>query len=95
MNDLIVKIGDSVVKLTETTGSVSTMGACIGAGIAMLGALGCGVGEGIAASKACEAVGRNPEVENKVRTMMIIGCAISETSGIYGFVIALIMVFSK
>lgn len=70
----------------------SAMGAYIGAGICMLGAMGCGIGEGIAASKACEAVGRNPEAENKIRNMMVIGCAISETSGIYGLIIAILLI---
>ena len=43
----------------------------IAAGIAVCAGLGTGIGEGIAASKAVEAVGRNPEAEGKIRTMMI------------------------
>ncbi|MDR0752966.1 MAG: ATP synthase F0 subunit C [Mycoplasmataceae bacterium] len=91
-----------IEKLTELAQYVSTnlaaadssnIGPYIGAGLCMLGAMGCGIGEGIAASKACEAVGRNPEAENKIRTMMVIGCAISETSGIYGLIIALLLLF--
>ena len=41
--------------------------AVLGAGIAMVAGLGPGIGEGIAASKACEAVGRNPDAESKIR----------------------------
>ena len=57
----------------------------IAAGLAVCAGLGTGIGEGIAASKAVEAVGRNPEAEGKIRTMMILGIALSETVAIYGF----------
>ena len=50
-------------------------------------------GEGIAASKAVEAVGRNPEAEGKIRTMMILGIALSETVAIYGLLVSLILLF--
>ncbi|MDR2636520.1 MAG: ATP synthase F0 subunit C [Mycoplasmataceae bacterium] len=79
--------------LNASSDSGTNIGVGIGAGICMVGAMGCGIGEGIAASKACEAVARNPEAENKIRTMMVIGCAISETSGIYGLIIALLLIF--
>jgi F-type H+-transporting ATPase subunit c len=94
INEIVIKIADETVKLmADPINGSAAMGAYIGAGVAMLGALGCGIGEGVAASKACEAVGRNPDAENKIRTMMIIGCAISETSGIYGLIVAILLVF--
>jgi len=65
----------------------------IGAGIAILAGLGTGIGEGIAASKAVEAVGKNPEAEGKIRTMMILGIALTETVAIYGMLIAFIIIF--
>ena len=65
--------------------------AVLGAGIAMVAGLGPGIGEGIAASKACEAVGRNPDAESKIRNMMVL----SETTGIYALIIALILIFLK
>ena len=43
----------------------------IAAGLAVCAGLGTGIGEGIAASKAVEAVGRNPEAEGKIRTMTV------------------------
>ena len=52
----------------------------IAAGLAVCAGLGTGIGEGIAASKAVEAVGRNPEAEGKIRTMMILGIALSAVS---------------
>ncbi|AKF41163.1 ATP synthase C chain, sodium ion specific (Lipid-bindingprotein) [Mycoplasmopsis canis UFG4] len=67
----------------------------VGAGIAAIGVLGAGVGQGYAAGKACEAVGRNPEAESKIRTMLIIGAGIAETTAIYALLIALIILFAK
>lgn len=65
----------------------------IAVGICALSFLGTGLGQGIAASRAAEAVGRNPEAENKIRTMMIIGCAIAESTAIYALVLALVILF--
>lgn len=68
----------------------------IGAGLSVgVAGLGVGVGQGIALSRALQAVGRNPEVESKVRTLMFIGMGLTETSVIYGFVISLILIFTK
>ena len=65
----------------------------IAAGLAVCAGLGTGSGEVIAASKAVEAVGRNPEAEGKIRTMMILGIALSETVAIYGLLVSLILLF--
>ena len=67
--------------------------AAIGAGIAVFTGVGPGIGEGFAAGKACEAIGRNPEAAGEVRSNMILGIALSETTGIYGFLIALLILF--
>ena len=65
----------------------------IGAGLAILAGLGTGIGEGIAASKAVEAVGKNPEAESKIRTKLILGCGLTETVAIYGMLIAFLIMF--
>lgn len=59
-----------------------------------LGAIGPGVGIGILAGKALEAIGRNPEAEGKVRTTMILAVAFAEAIAIYALVIALIIKFT-
>jgi len=59
-----------------------------------LGAIGPGIGIGIIGGKALEAIGRNPEVESKVRTMMILAIAFAEAIAIYALVIALIVKFT-
>lgn len=65
----------------------------IGAGIAMLAGMMTGLGQGYAAGKAVEAVGRNPEAESQIRSMLILGAAIAETAAIYGMLIAFIIIF--
>lgn len=66
----------------------------IGAGICMgLGAIGPAVGEGHAVGKALEGMARQPETASILRTNMILGCAITESTGIYSLVISLLMLF--
>ncbi|WP_343277483.1 ATP synthase F0 subunit C, partial [Ligaoa zhengdingensis] len=65
----------------------------IGAGLAMIAGIGPGIGEGYAVGKACEAIGRQPEARGEVTSTMLLGCAIAETTGIYGFIVALILLF--
>ena len=68
-------------------------GSAIGAGLAMIAGIGPGIGEGYAAGKACEAIGRQPEAKGAVTSTLILGCALAETTGLYGFVVALSLMF--
>ena len=66
----------------------------LAAGIAAgFGVMGSGIGEGILAAKAMEAMGRNPEVGDTIFTRMIVAMAITESSAIYAVVIAFILLF--
>lgn len=65
----------------------------IGAGLAVMTGMMSGIGQGYAAGKAVEAVGRNPEAEGKIRSMLILGAAIAETCAIYGMLIAFLLIF--
>lgn len=68
--------------------------ALLGAGISMgLGAIGPGIGEGMAAAKACEAIGRNPKEAGLLTRTMLVGQAVSESTGIYSLVVALLLLF--
>ena len=70
-------------------------GCAIGAGICMgFGAIGPGIGEGIAVSKALEGMARQPEAAGTLRTNMILGCAIAETTVIYSLLIAFLLMFA-
>lgn len=65
----------------------------IGAGIAMIAGVGPGIGQGYAAGKAAEAVGRQPEAKSEITSTMLLGCAVAESTGIYGLVVALVLIF--
>ncbi len=70
------------------------LGLCgLGAGVALIAGIGPGIGEGRAVAAACEAIGRQPESKSAVTSTMIMGCAIAETTGIYGLVIGIMLIF--
>ena len=69
------------------------MGCAIGAGLALIAGIGPGIGEGFAAGKALEAIARQPELTGTIRSNMFLGIALSETTGIYGFVTGLLLIF--
>ena len=67
----------------------------IGAGLAMVAGLGPGIGQGIAAGHAASAVGRNPGAKGDITATMLLGQAVAETTGLYGFAVAAILMFLK
>lgn len=67
----------------------------IGAGIAMVAGLGAGIGQGFAAGKAAEAVGRQPEKKGDIIQTMLLGAAVAETTGIFAFVVAMILLYAN
>lgn len=81
--------------MVEITGAeIVKAAAMLGAGLAMgFGAIGPGVGEGYAAGKACEGVAREPENAGVITRTMLVGQAVSESTGIYSLVIALLLLF--
>ncbi|MEA3475485.1 MAG: ATP synthase F0 subunit C [Candidatus Cloacimonadota bacterium] len=69
--------------------------ALLGAGLCMgMGALGPGIGEGFTAGKACESISRSPENAGLITRTMLVGQAVSESTGIYSLVIALLLIFA-
>lgn len=67
----------------------------IGAGLAAIAGIGPGIGQGYAAGKGAEAVGRQPEAQGDIIKTMLLGQAVAETTGIYGLIIALILLFAN
>lgn len=65
----------------------------IGAGLAMLGAIGAGIGVGLAAAGGVQAMGRNPDASSMIQTNMILGMAFAEAVAIYALVVAIIIIF--
>ena len=68
-------------------------GCAIGAGLSMIAGIGPGIGEGYAVGKTVEAIARQPEAQGDCTRTMFIGCAIAESTGIYGFVVGLLLLF--
>ena len=65
----------------------------IGAGLAVIAGIGPGVGQGIAAGFAASAVGRNPSAKSDVTSTMLLGQAVAETTGLYGLLVAMLLMF--
>ena len=51
------------------------------------------IGQGNIASKAIESMARQPEARGSINTAMIISLAMAETNGIYGLVVAMLLMF--
>jgi len=85
-----IPTGDSYIKV------IFAAAAMLGAGVAIgLGAIGAGAGIGNAANGACQAVGRNPGVQGKIMTVMLVGMAMAESVAIYALVVALILLYAN
>ncbi|MFV0504132.1 MAG: ATP synthase F0 subunit C [Lachnospirales bacterium] len=67
----------------------------IGAGIGVVSGIGSGIGQGFAAGKGAEAVGRQPEARGTIMSTMLVGAAVAETTGIYGLVVSIILLFAN
>ena len=67
----------------------------IAAAIALLNGLLTTFGQARIAAQAIESMGRQPEAADDIRSTMFIGLAMSETSGIYRLLIAIIMLFAN
>jgi ATP synthase F0 subunit c len=65
----------------------------LGAGLAMVGALGPGIGIGLLAQGAMQAIGRNPDAAGQVQTNMILAIVFTEAIAIYALVVALVILF--
>ena len=67
----------------------------IGAGLAVIAGIGPGVGQGIAAGHGAAAVGRNPGAKGDIMSTMLLGQAVAETTGLYGLLVAMLLMFVK
>ena len=65
----------------------------IGAGLALIAGIGPGIGQGYAAGQGAAAVGRNPGAKGDITSTMLLGQAVAETTGLYGLVVALLLLF--
>ena len=65
------------------------------AGFAVFAGILTTLGQGNIASKAIESMARQPEAKGSINTAMIISLAMAETNGIYGLVVAIILLFAN
>ena len=65
----------------------------IGAGLAMIGTIGAGLGIGVLVNGAVQGIARNPDASGNVQTNMILGIAFAEAVAIYCLVVALLILF--
>ena len=67
----------------------------IGSGLAVIAGIGPGIGQGIAAGYAASAVGGNPGAKGDIMSTMLLGQAVAETTGLYGLLVAMLLMFVK
>lgn len=65
----------------------------IGAGLAMIGCIGAGIGLGSIFSKLVESIARNPAAKKDIFTPGMIGAAMTEAIALFALLIAIILVF--
>ena len=63
--------------------------------LALIAGIGPGVGQGYAAGQGAAAVGRNPGAKGDITSTMLLGQAVAETTGLYGLVIGLILLYAN
>jgi F-type H+-transporting ATPase subunit c len=67
----------------------------LAAALCLLSCVAAALSMGLATGKAVEAIARQPEASGKITTALLIGLGLTESAAIYGFVSALILVFTK
>ena len=65
----------------------------LGAGLAMVGTLGAGVGIGILGSGAMQGIASNPDAAGAIQLNMILVIAFTEAVAIYALVVAMLILF--
>jgi F-type H+-transporting ATPase subunit c len=92
----VVYAAEALPKGETSDKVIFAVGGMIAAGLSVgLGAFGAGLGIGTAANGACVAVGRNPGVQGKIMTTMLVGMAMAESCVIYALVISLVILYAN
>jgi F-type H+-transporting ATPase subunit c len=66
----------------------------IGAGLAMTGLIGAGIGLGVLFGNYLQAAMRNPSAAAAERPMLFLGMALTETMGLFAFVMGIIIFYT-
>jgi F-type H+-transporting ATPase subunit c len=93
---MLATLATLLVMVLGAASSASSPFVTLGTGIAIgFGAIGPGIGIGLVAGPAMNAIGRNPEAEPLIVRNMIVAIAFAEAVAIYALVIALIIYFVR
>ena len=71
------------------------MNTAMAAAVAILGACPSAIGEGLVCAHAMDGISRNPDALGKIRSSMILACALVETTAIYSLLISILILFTK
>ena len=69
------------------------MGKTLAVAIAILAVMPSAIFEGVICAHAIDGISRNPDAYGKIRTTMILGCALTETTAIYALLVAILILF--
>ena len=78
--------------MNEIIQAVSIISAALAVGF---GAIGPGIGEGMAVASAMDAIARQPEASGTISRTLFVGLAMIETMAIYCLVVALLVLFAN
>ncbi len=67
----------------------------LAAAIAIWGVMPSAVGEGLVCAHVVDGMSRNPEMFSKLRSTMIVACALVETTAIYSLLVAILILFVR
>ncbi len=90
--DFMLVLQNVLMFLAESGDNIGMGLKAIGAGLAVFTGFAAAIGEGNVAAHAVDAMARQPEMAGTIRTTMLIGQAVSETTGLYGLIIAILLV---
>lgn len=90
---LIMLYGNPLVNTEGTV--IVIMASAIGAGLSMIAGIGPGIGQGYAAGKGTEAVGKRPKYQPVIVRTMFLGQAVAQTTGIYALIVSLVLLFAN
>lgn len=76
--------------LAELTGTLTALGASVGAGIAAIAA---GIGIGKIGAAAMEAIARQPEAAGDIRSSMIVIAALVEGVALFAVIVCVLALF--
>ena len=69
------------------------MGKALAVAIAILAVMPSAIFEGVICAHAIDGISRNPEAHSKIRSTMILGCALTETTAIYALLVSILILF--